>query len=132
MCNLIILLVEDQMLLRKRALLIVCIMIIAGCSVEPLEVMKVAHLTSITEIKEQKHIKRIDQLLTPLQWQDKQLPTNSDPDYSFWLERKGVENRVKNYELWVNDHQSVIIDHVQVKYAFINGDSLRELVHLLK
>lgn len=120
------------MLLRKMVLFIVCFMIIAGCSVEPLEVMKVAHLKSITEIKEQKRIKRIDQLLSPLQWQDRQLPTNGHPDYSFWLARKGVENRVKNYELWVNDHQSVIIDHVNVKYAYINGDSLNERVHLLK
>lgn len=124
------------MLLRKMALLIVCFMIIAGCSVEPLEVMKVAdlnaHPTSFKAIKVQKSINRIDQLLSPLQWQDRQLPTNGDPDDSFWLERKGVENRMKNYELWVNDHQSVIIDHVNVKYAYINGDSLNELVHLLK
>ncbi|MFF2889550.1 hypothetical protein [Paenibacillus sp. NPDC057967] len=101
-----------------------------------MEVMKVADLnanpTSFGQIKQQQTIKRIDDIVRPLQWQDRELPTNGDPDYSFWLERKGESLRVRNYELWLNEPYSVIIDHVKLKYAFISGEPLRELVDYLK
>ncbi|WP_147384576.1 hypothetical protein [Paenibacillus sp. 1011MAR3C5] len=101
-----------------------------------MEVMKVADLnanpTSFSQIKQQKTIKRIDDILRLLQWQDRELPTNGDPDYSFWLEHKGVSLRVTNYELWLDEPNSVIIDHVKLRYAYISGEPLRELVDDLK
>ncbi|OPA73010.1 hypothetical protein BVG16_31130 [Paenibacillus selenitireducens] len=124
----------------KKLFFIFCLLaLIMGCSNENRtvsELMRVADFTKgsvdVTEIYDKKEINKINEITNSLEWVDEAIETNGNPDYSFWLERKGVELRVKNYEIWFNQDKSVILDHVTVKYAFINGVNMDELKNLLE
>lgn len=124
----------------KKILIISCFLVLVmGCSNEKetaLEIIKVANLTNrpidYTKIYDEKEINKINEILNSLKWVDKAIETNGDPDYSFWLERKGVELRITNYEIWFNEDNSVIVDHIKFKYALIKGDNLKELKNSLE
>lgn len=127
--------------MKKVIGLLLTIVIISSCtqnSNDSKETLKVADFNTspITyrEIRDNKKINKIYDILSDLQWSDHSIETNGDPDYSFWLEQKGVEMRVKNNELWVGtEHNvSVIIDHITTKFAVIEDNDLQNLLKLLK
>ena len=103
------------------------------------EWIKVANLTArpaveFNKITDIDIINKINAVTEGLIWQDKQIDTIGDSDYSFWLEREGVERRITNYEIWFNENNSsaVIADYVQVKYTHINGFEFEELIQILE
>jgi hypothetical protein len=122
-----------------KLIITILLLLVMGCSnnKQAIEMIRVADLTKgpvvFSEIQDMKKINKINEIAEQLEWADKPIETNGDPDYSFWLERKGVELRVTNYDIWLNeDKSSVIIDHVKFKYASINGVDLEELRNLLE
>ena len=107
-----------------------------GCSTEVQEAFKIADLTKIpTEFKtinDREEIDQIHEIAGRLVWVEEAIETTGDPDYSFWLEREGEELRITNYEVWINGEDSVVIDHVNIKFAHIKGVDLQELKNRLE
>ena len=112
--------------------------LVTGCSSskEPPEVLKISDSTNISldfrEIKDKNEINQIQEIVDRLEWSDEAIETEGNPDYSFWLERKDEELRITNYEVWFKGEESVIIDHVRVKFAYIKGVDMQELKNRLE
>ncbi|MFC6333321.1 hypothetical protein ACFP56_11895 [Paenibacillus septentrionalis] len=86
------------------------------------------------QIKDPEIINSVNEVIRGLIWQDKQIETSGNSDYSFWLQRSNTEMRITNYEIWFNDGDSsaVIVDYFQAKYAPINRIPLEQLIQLFE
>ncbi|WP_438449075.1 hypothetical protein [Gorillibacterium sp. sgz5001074] len=126
---------------RKPVFVLLLVFLLSACSKDEQssEWIKVANRTEkpgidfykITDIHQ---MNQINEITGGLKWQDRQIDTVGDSDYTFWLERKGDELRITNYELWIikNDSSAVIADYVQVKFAMIYGAELNQLIQILE
>ncbi|MEK4248069.1 hypothetical protein [Paenibacillus sp. FSL W7-1287] len=85
------------------------------------------------QIKDPEIINSMNEVIRGLMWQDRQIETSGDSDYSFWLQRSNEEMRITNYEIWFNDGDSsaVIVDYIQAKFATIDRIPLEQLIQLL-
>lgn len=87
--------------------------------------------SNIKEVKNSMKIKRINEILEEIEWSiDIQKP-KKEPNYSFWLEHKGSNDRVKNYDIWFDDNFAIIFDKKNGKYGLVNDENVTELKNLL-
>lgn len=86
------------------------------------------------QIKDIELINRINEKMIGFKWQEKQIDTMGNSDYSFWLERENEEKRISSYELWINkyDYSAIIMEFVEAKFATINRVELEQLIQLLE
>lgn len=120
----------------KKVVLILFFLFILGCSSGPSEVLRIADSTDISlefrEISDKDTMIQIQKIVDGLVWVDEAIETNGNPDYSFWLKRENEELRITNYEVWFSSDGSVVIDHIKVKFAYIEGSEKDELKDYLK
>ncbi|GEM_PF-5404923 len=120
----------------KKLVLILFFLFILGCSSGPSEVLRIADSTDLSlefrEISDKKTINEIQKIVDGLVWDDQAIETKGNPDYSFWLKRENEELRLTNYEVWFSGEESVVIDHIKLKFAYISGSEKDQLKDYLK
>jgi hypothetical protein len=107
-----------------------------GCTHEDSkELIKVANskntLLEIKEINNNKEISNIKEIMKRVEWKKSLLRPDYDESYSFWLEKKGNEERISNYEVWFKPQQTIAFDKLTGTYGLINDTDIPLLTDIL-
>jgi hypothetical protein len=88
-------------------------------------------LKDINVIKDDDKIKRIKGVIKNIEWSDSVFE-RGDNSYSFWIEKKGVKERLGMYDVWFNKPKTMIFDEKNGKYGFLTLDDTMRLKEIFK
>ncbi|MGJ7921749.1 hypothetical protein [Neobacillus sp. LXY-4] len=83
-------------------------------------------------ITNDKDISDIMEIVDKIEWKEDTLDRpNRDDDIEFWIEKEGVDERLANYEVWIEEDQTVIFNSVEGKVGQIKNVDAEKLKQFL-
>lgn len=112
------------------------LLILTGCIGAGNQIIRVADKMdsepNIDVITNDEDISDIMEIVDKIEWKEDTLDRpNREDDIEFWIEKEGVDKRLANYEVWIEEDQAVIFNSVEGKVGQIQNVDTEKLKQFL-